>query len=113
MPVPLRLHSAIPAVLVALALPAQASAHGRGATIALDYRLALDQSVGALPGVHVRVLDGGRAWIMTNFCGSAYPTDSAGDCNPAACSDDVVLTRPNLASAAASACHLVTKPSTS
>ena len=60
MPVPLRLRTAIPAVIVALALPAQASAHGRGATIALDYRLALDQSVRALPGVHVRVLDGDR-----------------------------------------------------
>src|SRR5262249_35615283 len=37
-----------------------AAAHGRGATIALDYRLALDPSVRALPGVHVRVLDGDR-----------------------------------------------------
>jgi len=60
MPVPPRLRTAIPAVLVALALPAQASAHGRGATIALDYRLALDPSARALPGVHVRVLDGDR-----------------------------------------------------
>jgi hypothetical protein len=57
---PLRLRTAVPVALVALALPAQAAAHGRGATIALDYRLALDPSARALPGVHVRVLDGDR-----------------------------------------------------
>jgi len=57
---PLRLRAALPVALVALALPAQAAAHGRGATIALDYRLALDTSTRALPGVHVRVLDGDR-----------------------------------------------------
>jgi hypothetical protein len=57
---PRRLRIAAPVVLAALALPAQAAAHGRGATIALDYRLALDPSVHALPGVHVRVLDGDR-----------------------------------------------------
>jgi hypothetical protein len=57
---PLRLRTALPVALVALALPAQAAAHGRGATIALDYRLALDPSAHALPGVHVRVLDGDR-----------------------------------------------------
>jgi hypothetical protein len=47
--------------LAALALPGAAAAHGRGATIALDYRLLLDPAAGALPGVHVRVLDGDRA----------------------------------------------------
>jgi hypothetical protein len=57
---PLRLRTAVPVALVALALPAQAAAHGRGATIALDYRLALDPSVRALPGVQVRILDGDR-----------------------------------------------------
>ena len=57
---PLRLRTAVPVALVALALPAQAAAHGRGATIALDYRLALDPAVRSLPGVHVRVLDGDR-----------------------------------------------------
>jgi hypothetical protein len=57
---PLRLRTAVPVALVALALPAQAAAHGRGATIALDYRLALDPSARSLPGVHVRVLDGDR-----------------------------------------------------
>jgi hypothetical protein len=57
---PFRLRTAIPVALVALALPAQAAAHGRGATIALDYRLALDPSVRALAGIHVRVLDGDR-----------------------------------------------------
>jgi hypothetical protein len=62
---PLRLRTAVPVVLAALALPAQAAAHGRGATIALDYRLALDPSVRALPGVHVRVLDGDRDLQVT------------------------------------------------
>ena len=45
----------------ALALPGGAAAHGRGATIALDYRLRLDPASTSLPGVHVRVLDGDRA----------------------------------------------------
>ena len=48
-------------VSAALALPGAAAAHGRGATIALDYRLHLDPAATALPGVHVRVLDGDRA----------------------------------------------------
>ena len=39
---PRRLRTVVPVVLAALALPAQAAAHGRAATIALDYRLALD-----------------------------------------------------------------------
>ena len=52
---PLRLRTAVPVALVALALPAQAAAHGRGATIALDYRLALDPSARSLPGVHVQI----------------------------------------------------------
>ncbi|HZO96483.1 MAG TPA: hypothetical protein VFB42_03840 [Gaiellaceae bacterium] len=43
---------------LALALPAQASAHGRGSVVALDYRLRL-ASVPA--GVHARILDGDRA----------------------------------------------------
>jgi hypothetical protein len=56
----LRLRVVIPVARAALALPATAAAHGRTATIALDYRLALDQSVRSLPGVHVRILDGDR-----------------------------------------------------
>jgi hypothetical protein len=56
----LRLRVVIPVALAALALPATAAAHGRTATIALDYRLALDQSTRSLPGVHVRILDGDR-----------------------------------------------------
>jgi len=46
--------------LAALVLPAAAAAHGRSAIIALDYRLSLDRATEALPGVHVRVLDGDR-----------------------------------------------------
>ena len=45
----------------ALVLPGAAAAHGRGATIALDYRLDLDPASTSLPGVRVRVLDGNRA----------------------------------------------------
>jgi hypothetical protein len=47
-------------VLVGMVLPAQAAAHGRSATVALDYRLEVDSATRALPGVHVRVLDGDR-----------------------------------------------------
>jgi hypothetical protein len=57
---PFRLRTVIPAALAALVLPASAAAHGRTATIALDYRLALDRSTRDLPGVHVRILDGDR-----------------------------------------------------
>ena len=57
---PLRLRAVIPVALAALVLPATAAAHGRTATIALDYRLALDRSTRDLPGVHVRILDGDR-----------------------------------------------------
>jgi hypothetical protein len=56
----LRLRVVIPVALAALALPATAAAHGRTATIALDYRLVLDQASRSLPGVHVRILDGDR-----------------------------------------------------
>jgi hypothetical protein len=44
-----------------LAAPAGASAHGRSATVALDYRLVLDQATRALPGVSVSILDGDRS----------------------------------------------------
>lgn len=50
----------IVSLAIALLLPSQASAHGRSATVALDYRLELDSATRALPGVHVRVLDGDR-----------------------------------------------------
>jgi hypothetical protein len=57
---PLRLRIVAPALLAALALPGQAAAHGRGPTVALDYRLTLAPATLALTGVHVRVLDGDR-----------------------------------------------------
>jgi hypothetical protein len=47
--------------LAALAIPAVASAHGRAATVALDYRLPLDASVGRLDGVRASILDGDRS----------------------------------------------------
>jgi hypothetical protein len=46
------------AAAAGLAAPAQASAHGRGPAVAIDYRLR----VTAVPaGVHVRILDGDRS----------------------------------------------------
>jgi hypothetical protein len=45
---------------LALAAPAGASAHGRGATVALDYRLVLDSATRALSGVSVSIFDGDR-----------------------------------------------------
>jgi hypothetical protein len=54
--------------LVALALPAQAAAHGRSATVALDYRLQLDRPV--LTGdVVVRILDGDRDFSVASDAG--------------------------------------------
>jgi len=44
--------------VVALALPATASAHSRQSTVALDYRLTLDRTPA---GIHVAILDGDRA----------------------------------------------------
>lgn len=44
-----------------LAAPAGASAHGRAATVALDYRLVLDHATRALPDVSVSILDGDRS----------------------------------------------------
>jgi hypothetical protein len=55
----MHLRLALVAALAALALPAHASAHGRAPTVALDYRLRL--AADAVPGVHVRVLDGDRS----------------------------------------------------
>jgi hypothetical protein len=57
----LRARLLVVASLAALALPAQASAHGRAPTVALDYRLSLAPAATAIPGVHVRVLDGDRS----------------------------------------------------
>jgi hypothetical protein len=51
-------------VLAALALPAVAAAHGRTATVALDFRLRLNESALTIPGVHVRVLDGDRSFQL-------------------------------------------------
>jgi hypothetical protein len=52
----------------ALVLPATAAAHGRSATVALDYRLRLEPT--ALDGVHLRVLDGDRDLQATVAPGS-------------------------------------------
>lgn len=46
------------ALVVALALPATASAHSRASTVALDYRLTVDHPPA---GIQVSVLDGDRA----------------------------------------------------
>ena len=44
----------------ALAVPGVASAHGRAATVALDYRLPLDPSVAHIAGITASILDGDR-----------------------------------------------------
>jgi hypothetical protein len=49
----------------ALAVPASASAHGRAATIALDYRLVLHPATNQLQGVKVAILDGDRSLRIT------------------------------------------------
>lgn len=50
---------------ITLVVPAGASAHARTATVALDYRLVLDRTTRALPGVAVRILDGDRSLRIT------------------------------------------------
>ncbi len=47
--------------LVILAGAPAANAHGRAATVALDYRLPLDPGVGNLDGVRASILDGDRS----------------------------------------------------
>jgi hypothetical protein len=47
--------------LAALALPAQAAAHGRAPTVAIDFLLRLEPATLAIPGIHVSVLDGDRS----------------------------------------------------
>ena len=47
--------------LAALLLPSVAAAHGRAATVALDYTLPLDSGVARLAGVRASVLDGDRS----------------------------------------------------
>jgi len=44
----------------ALAVPGVASAHGRAATVALDYRLPVDPSVSRIDGITASILDGDR-----------------------------------------------------
>ena len=44
-----------------LAVPASASAHAKTPTVALDYRLILDQQSRTLRGAHVAILDGDRS----------------------------------------------------
>ncbi|CAB4685023.1 MAG: hypothetical protein F2663_01095 [Actinobacteria bacterium] len=52
-------------LLLALVGAPSALAHGRTATVALDYRLTLDAPSAALTGVHLRILDGDRALQVT------------------------------------------------
>ncbi|HEY4347285.1 MAG TPA: hypothetical protein VGM80_06815 [Gaiellaceae bacterium] len=55
--------------LCALALPAQAAAHGRTATIALDDRLQLDAVTPPSRGVVVAILDGDRSFHVASSAG--------------------------------------------
>lgn len=58
----IRLRSAVClAALAVLASPAVASAHGRAATVALDYRLTVDTNGGPSGDVHARINDGDRS----------------------------------------------------
>jgi hypothetical protein len=62
------MHTRVAIVVVAfatLAVPGVAAAHGRTATVALDYQLRLDRSALSIPGVHVRVLDGDRSFQLS------------------------------------------------
>ena len=81
---PRRLRTVIPVVLAALALPAQAAAHGRAPTVALDYRLALSPATQTLSGVHVRVLDGDRDFQVRVDPGDRC-SSSAGRCRSRCC----------------------------
>jgi hypothetical protein len=47
--------------IVALLLPSVAAAHGRAATVALDYKLPLDPGAARPAGVRVSILDGDRS----------------------------------------------------
>jgi hypothetical protein len=60
----MRLAAPLAVTFAALALPAVAAAHGRTATVALDFRLRLDESSLTIPGVHVAVLDGDRSFQL-------------------------------------------------
>ena len=53
------------AACIALAIPASASAHASSPTVALDYRLVLDDLPPTLRGVSISVLDGDRALRVT------------------------------------------------
>jgi len=46
---------------ITLAAPAAAAAHARSPTVALDYRLVLDDATRTLPGIGVDILDGDRS----------------------------------------------------
>ena len=56
-------------VLATLALPAQAAAHGRGPTVALDFLLRLEPATLAISGIHVSVLDGDRSLQLSVSAG--------------------------------------------
>jgi hypothetical protein len=47
--------------IAALTLPGVAAAHGRAATVALDYKLSLDPDLTRLAGVRASILDGDRS----------------------------------------------------
>ncbi|HEY5295514.1 MAG TPA: hypothetical protein VIJ70_08570 [Gaiellaceae bacterium] len=49
----------------ALAVPGVASAHGRAATVALDYRLPVDPAVARITGITASILDGDRDLQLT------------------------------------------------
>jgi len=64
---------------LALAVPAGASAHGRGAAVALDYRLVLHASAKTVPGVTTSILDGDRSLRLEIARGSLVVLGDLGE----------------------------------
>jgi hypothetical protein len=64
---------------VTLAVPASASAHARSATVALDYRLALDHSTRSIPSLSVSILDGDRSLRVGSEGGTVVVLGNLGE----------------------------------
>jgi hypothetical protein len=62
-----------------LAVPASASAHARSATVALDYRLALDRSTRSIPSLSVSILDGDRSLRVGSKGGTVVVLGNLGE----------------------------------
>ena len=88
-----------------LAFPAGASAHAKSPTVALDYRLVLDDGARTLDGVRVGILDGDRSLRIAS---NGVPVVVLGDLQEAMLRIDRSGAWANRASATAVAQRLVT-----